>query len=312
MQRRHYLVTGGSGFLGRYIVGGLVAQGEAVTVLGRRPVEGAAYVPGDLCDAQIEPGPACDVVVHAAGLAHVVPQTEEESARFFAVNAEGTKRLLHALKRAGRLPQAVVLVSTVAVYGRQTGTLLDEDTPRAASDPYGLSKRMAEDTLTAWGAECGVRTGIVRLPLVAGHGAPGNLGALIEALARGRYLNVGGGAARRSMVRAEDVAAILPEVARVGGVYHLTDGYHPSYAALSAALAEALGRRPPRNLPLPLARLGARLGDAVEAVTGRRVPLSRRTVTKLTSTLTFSDTRARQALGWHPAAVLDHVVDLIP
>jgi nucleoside-diphosphate-sugar epimerase len=309
-ERRHSsmrsLVTGGTGFIGRYLVDHLRERGDDVVVFVRRPATGAAQVVGDLTDPTLDLGAETfDVVYHVAGQAHVVPATPEEAERFYAVNARGTEHLLAALDRQDTLPEAVVLVSTVAVYGRDEGVLLDEDTPRAATDPYGDSKREAEDLVLDWGERRSVRIGIVRLPLVAGPEAPGNLGAMVRALARRRYLGIGDGTARRSMVWVEDVARILPVLAQRGGVYHLTDGTHPSFAELEAALADALGRRVPRHLPLAVARLGGRVGDVVQRVTGWRPPLTTRTVNKMTTTLTFSDTRARADLGWSPTPVLD-------
>jgi nucleoside-diphosphate-sugar epimerase len=264
------------------------------------------HVVGDLTDPTLNLGKEnFNIVYHVAGRAHVVPATPEQAERFYAVNARGTEHLLAALDRHNTLPEAVVLVSTVAVYGRNEGVLLTEDTPRAATDPYGNSKRKAEDLALDWGERHGVRVGIVRLPLVAGPDAPGNLGAMVRALARRRYLGIGEGAARRSMVWVEDVARILPVVAERGGIYHLTDGEHPSFDELEVALANALRRRPPLHLPQVVARLGGHMGDAVQAMTGWRPPLTSRTVNKMTTTLTFSDARARADLEWSPTPVLE-------
>jgi len=113
------------------------------------------------------------------------------------------------------------------------------------------------------------------------------------------------------MVLASDVGAILPRVAGTSGVFHLTDGYHPSFAELETVLAGALGRKQPRRLSPRLARLGARLGDAVQGISGLRMPFTGRTLRKMTATLTFSDNRARQDLGWKPSYVLDHAAELV-
>ena len=115
----------------------------------------------------------------------------------------------------------------------------------------------------------------------------------------------------RSMVLASDVSRILPKVADAGGIFHLTDGHHPSFAEMELALAIAMGMRIPRRLPLGLARAGARFGDAIQRLTGLRVPLNTRTLTKMVSTLTFSDQRAREVIGWEPSRVLDRVGELI-
>ena len=311
MSRPHFLVTGGSGFLGRQVLPSLVTE-ATVTVLSRRPVERFFTIATDLTAPDLDLGDKFfSTVYHLAGWAHCVPRTEAEREMFFRVNAGGTRNLLRALERTGHLPEVFVLISTVAVYGVETGTLLDESTPCRAGDAYGASKREAEEAMTEWGQRQGVRTAIVRLPLVAGPGAPGNLGAMVRGLRRGTYVGLGSGAARRSMVWAAEVGRILPKIARVGGVFHLTDGHHPSFAELEAALAKALAKKSPWRLPLGVARLGAWTGDRLNQWTRWNVPLNTRSLTKMTSTLTFSDERAAKELGWNPSRVVDHAAELV-
>jgi nucleoside-diphosphate-sugar epimerase len=134
---------------------------------------------------------------------------------------------------------------------------------------------------------------------------------MVSAIAAGRYLGVGTGTARRSMVRLADVAEVFPKIAVVGGVFHLTDGFHPSFAELESAIAAALDRRPPLRLPTPLARAAAVAGDVLELLVRRRMPFNHRTLVKMTSTLTFSDEKARRLLGWQPTRVLDFVRELL-
>lgn len=297
------LVTGACGFLGRIVSVELESSGIDVDRLDRSIAPGV-YSADLVAGAPALPGEGYDSVFHLAGKAHVVPRTDEERQQFFDVNVQGTANLLKALEQQDRLPESFVLVSTVAVYGRDVGEGLNEDTPRDATDPYGLSKRQAEDLVLEWGERNGVVIGIVRLPLVAGSGAPGNLGAMISAMRRGRYAGIGDGSARRSIVNAIDVAAVLPTVGETGGIYHLTDGQHPSFAEIEAAIARALERPMPRRIPFAVAKMGAAIGDAVVKATGKRFPLTTRSLGKMTSTLTFDDAHARAKLGWAPAPVL--------
>jgi nucleoside-diphosphate-sugar epimerase len=306
------LVTGGSGFVGHRVVRFLVERGREVTVLDRSPVEGVATVRVDLGRSPIDlPRRGFRHVYHVAGLAHLVPQTTEEERLFTTVNVDGTRNLLEGLERCDERPRTFVLASTVAVYGVEEGHLLDETTPRRAVDPYGLTKRQAEDLVLEWGERHAVRTSVIRLPLVWGPGAPGNLGRMVQAIAAGRYLGVGGGEARRSLVRLADVVDTLPRLEEAGGVFHLTDGHHPSFAELEAALAAALGRRRPWRLPLPLARAAAAAGDALGSLTGRRMAFGRLALSKMTSSLTFSDEKARRELAWAPGRVLDSVREIL-
>jgi nucleoside-diphosphate-sugar epimerase len=311
MSAARYLVTGGRGFLGQYVVRALEAQGSQVTVLGRTVTNGERALCRDLAAGPLDLGEACfDAVFHVAGMAHRVPRTEAERQLFFRVNVDGTRNLLDALSRSSRLPEAVIFVSSVSVYGLEAGHLLDESTPRKAEDAYGASKRAAEDLLTEWSRRHGVPASIVRLPLVVGPGAPGNLGRMIRSLQRGRYLGIGAGLTRRSMVLASDVARFLPRISGHRGVYHLTDGHHPSFAELESALSDALQQRQPWRLPLSAARAGARVGDLLQHVTGVSIPLNSRTLMKMTSTLTFSDERAQEELGWRPSRVLDQISEV--
>lgn len=302
-----WLITGGTGFLGRHIVQALGPKES--TLLTRRPVEGFSFEIGDLAGGRIELRKTYTSVVHAGGLAHKVPKTPEEKTAFFQVNLEGTRKLLTALE--ANPPKAFVFVSTVAVYGVEQGTQLDESAPLQATDPYGESKRLAEEEVSAWCQKRGVFCSILRLPLLTGRLAPGNLGAMVAAIKRGRYLRIGGGQARRSMVRAWDIANALPVIAKSEGIFNLTDGCHPSFAELEATICKATNRPLPKNLPLALAKAGGIAGDIIEKLAGRRFPLTSRVVTKMTSTLTFSDAKARAAFGWSPEPVLSHPEELL-
>ncbi len=103
------------------------------------------------------------------------------------------------------------------------------------------------------------------------------------------------------MVLAEDVAKIIPKVAEIGGIYNLTDGYHPSFKELSMLIAKQLNKKPPLNLPSFLVRIIAFAGDLL----GSRAPLNSDKLKKITSDLTFDDTKARRILDWNPSLVLE-------
>ena len=308
-----WLVTGASGFVGAALARRLEASSDRVWRLSRTAA-GPRAIACDLSSGQAGDWAATlevDAVCHAAGLAHLVPRNAAERDRFFAVNEHGTRRLLRALERAPRLPASFVLVSTVAVYGREHGEEIDERTSRDAREPYGLSKRLAEDAAVEWCERHGVRWSIVRLPLVVGPGAPGNLRAMVEGLRRGAYVGIGPGAARRSVVAVDDVADVLPRLAEKGGAFHLTDGRHPSVREIEEGLTAALGKRPPRRLPLGLARPLAAAGTLFESVSRKRFPFTRRTLSKMTSTLTFCDAKARRELAWSPEDVCAKLPELL-
>lgn len=240
-----------------------------------------------------------EMVVHVAGKAHSVPKGESEKLEFHNVNVVGTQNLLEGLTNSG-LPKFFIFISSVAVYGKDFGSEIDESAALGAIDPYGKSKIEAERIIFNWCKNNHVICTILRLPLIIGPNPPGNLGAMVKSIKKGYYFNVAGGKANKSMVLAEDVANALLNVAQVGGIYNLTDGYNPSFAELSNHISEQLSKGKPMNVPLFIAKIAAKFGDLI----GNKAPLNSAKLAKITSDLTFNDTKARLAFGWDPKPVL--------
>ena len=286
------LLTGAHGFLGTHLLEGL--KEHQVFTLGRHRED---HISADI-SVGIPELPAVEMVIHAAGKAHQVPKNEQEAQRFHQINVEGTRRLAEAIARNGNLPETFVFISTVAVYGIETGLLIDETTALSGTTPYAMSKINAERYLTDWGASHGVNMIMLRLPLIVGHNAPGNLGAMVRNIRRGTYARIGDGEARRSMVMASDVAGLIPKLKGRQGVYHLTDGIHPSFAQLEDHIAAAYGKRI-RAIPPRIASLLARVGDLIPGS-----PFNSYRYGKLRQSLTFSHQKAVTELNWEPTPVL--------
>lgn len=293
------LLTGASGFLGRYILQTLIENGHVVTSIGRSSNSSI------VCDLSVhEPTlqEPVDWVVHAMGKAHIVPVTDAESQDFFDVNVRGTMHLCHAIEKLAVLPKRMVFISTVAVYGLDEGTLINEQAPLSGTSPYAKSKIEAEAYLTEWSKHHQVKLIIFRLPLVAGSNPPGNLGAMIQGIQTGRYFNINDGKARKSVVLAQDVANAIIETADITGIYNLCDGYHPSFAELAAQISHQLGKKQPHNIPAWVALPAAFAGNFL----GSKAPLNCERLRKITATLTFDDQLARDTFGWQPKRVTDH------
>lgn len=241
-----------------------------------------------------------DLIVHSAGKAHVVPRSKSEKKEFYDVNVLGTLNLLKGLEKSG-LPQKFVFISSVSVYGQEIGNDINEEHALLAKDPYGLSKIEAEKLVQNWCDDNQIICSILRLPLLVGKTPPGNLGAMTKAIQKGYYFNIGGGKAKKSMVLAKDVASFILKVAPVGGIYNLTDGVHPSFSQLSREISKK--KKHQFNLPLSLAKIIGKFGD----VLGNKSPINSSKVKKITSDLTFNDSKARKLLDWNPESVLDYL-----
>lgn len=240
-----------------------------------------------------------DVVLHAAGKAHVVPKTEAEKQVFFDVNYQGTVNLCSALEMAG-IPKCLVFISTVAVYGCEFGEMIDETHPLNGDSPYAKSKIMAEEYLTQWCLDHQVRLAILRPSLLAGKNAPGNLGAMVNGIMKGFYMNIAGGKVRKSVLMAEDIARLLPLLEGKGGIYNVCDTRQPTFGEISMSVAKQLGKRKPINIPYWMAWCMAKVGDLL----GSKAPINSYKLEKMTKSLTFSNEKARKELGWEPMDVL--------
>lgn len=289
------LFTGGTGFLGQN-VRPLLDSLYDVTTCGITPED---MVKANLAEEIPELSQQYDIVLHACGKAHVVPKTEAEIQSFYDVNYQGTVNLCKGLEKAG-IPRTIVFVSTVAVYGCDSGELISEDHPLEGTTPYAKSKIMAEEFLRTWSDKNGVILGILRPSLLAGKGAPGNLGAMVQGIREGFYFNIAGGKTKKSIMMAEDIAHILPLITEKGGTYNVCDNYQPSFGELSASVASQLGKRKPMSIPYWLAWLLSKVGDLL----GPRFPINSAKLGKMTASLTFSNEKARRELGWEPLDVL--------
>jgi len=98
-----------------------------------------------------------------------------------------------------------------------------------------------------------------------------------------------------------DVAKFILPASKVGGVYNLTDGYHPSFCEFSSLITSQLGLKNAFNMPILLAKFVAFLGD----ISFGFMPIDSLKLSKLTNSLTFNDTQARNSFGWKPQHVLN-------
>lgn len=291
------LFTGASGFLGNNIRP-LLEKTYKVDTVGLSSGD-------DICVNLVSSVPNLsehyDVVLHAAGKAHVVPKTPAERQAFFDVNYQGTVNLCKALELSG-LPNSLIFISTVAVYGCDSGELITEEHPRNGKSPYAESKIMAENYLIDWCEKNNVTLGILRPSLLAGQNPPGNLGKMVHGIKSGFYMNIAGGRAKKSVLMAEDIARILPLIENVGGVYNVCDSYHPNFGEISISVAKQLSKRKPISIPYWVAWCIAKVGDLI----GNRFPINTYKLEKMTQNLTFSNLKARKELNWEPLDVLSN------
>ena len=289
------LFTGSSGFLGKNVKSLLLEKYDISTV-GR----------SDECDYIVDLSmeepcfkESFDVVFHAAGKAHVVPKSQKEEDEFFLVNLTGTKNLCNSLEKTG-VPKNFIYVSTVAVYGCESGFDIDESYPLNGKAPYALSKIQAEQFLQSWCEKNNVCLSIIRPSLIAGPNAPGNLGSMVNGIKKGKYLSIAGGKARKSVLMVQDIARLIPLLEDKGGIYNVCDNTQPSFRELEEIICKQLDKKLPYSIPLYLAKFLAKIGDLI----GSRAPINSNRLSKIIKPLTYSNKKACTELGWSPLNVL--------
>lgn len=307
-RKKNILITGASGFLGSYIKKEFDCDDAyQVWTLGRK-TNSNHHISCDISTSSIElPDIYFEKVIHVAGKAHIIPKTTAEKQAFFDVNVEGTQHLLNALTALSKPPPMIIFISSVAVYGRQTGSLIIESTPLEATTPYGISKIQAEERIVRWSEQHNCSYLNLRLPLIAGANPPGNLGAMKHAISKQRYPKIINNKARKSIVVAQDVAKLIKKVTNKKGTYNLTDGFHPSFQQIERAIEKRLNTRIKFAVPKWGISSIALIGDMLEKVLKKEMPISSERLEKITKDLTFDDTLAREKLDWNPSSALSFI-----
>lgn len=145
MNGTRVLVTGGSGFIGQYLMAELTKRGAIVlgTCIGNRQTED--LVPVTLFETEklkslIEEFKP-DWIVHLAAIALV---THGDIEQIYGVNVLGTENLFNAVLSSDIKRPKMLLASTAGVYGNQDAEFLHEGLPYNPMNHYSYSKMVME------------------------------------------------------------------------------------------------------------------------------------------------------------------------
>jgi dTDP-glucose 4,6-dehydratase len=263
-------VTGGSGFIGRWLLESLLWANESlgldvhITVLTRDPEGFARRAPhlaharhvellrGDIQAFEF-PAARIDRVVHLAAETNT-QLTNPDPEVYFDVIVGGTRRVLDLVERLEAT--SLMIVSSGAVYGNQplTAESLSEDDPYAPlptrpGAAYGEAKRSAELLAYARAARVGFSLTVARcfafvgpyLPLDSGF-AVGNF--IRDAINAREIIVNGDGSPRRTYMYASDMAAWLWSIAvegRPGRPYNVGSDHVVTIAQLARLVASSAG-----------------------------------------------------------------------
>ena len=296
------LVTGASGFVGLALLQRLkqsVDHDVRGVLRSETPVLSVGtditVVPGlDVDTAWQEALAGINVVIHTAARVHVMNDTlADPLAEFRRVNVEGTLNLARQAADAG--VRRFIFVSSIKVNGEDTphGKPFTEDDTPAPVDPYGISKREAEERLRQLAAETGLEVVIIRPPLIYGPGVKANFLNLLKIVDKGLPLPLASITNARSLLYLgnliDAIVLCIDHPQAAGQVFLVSDGEDVSTSELIRRVATALDRRA-RLLPFPpsLMRLAGKL-------TGKSMAVDR-----LLGSLVIDSGKIRRELGWTP------------
>ena len=239
-------VTGGTGFVGQWLVAHLLDAGDEVVVADKElEITDEAAVRAAIGDAHP------DAVYHLAAQAHV-GESWEAPLRTFSINAGGTLCVLEAARALRPLP-SVVLLSSAEAYGVVDPARLPvgEDTPLRPVTPYAASKAAAE--LLGLQAALGSKLPVVRVRqfnMIGPGQSPSFLvAALAQRLARAErdgadHIMVGNLSPRRDFVDVRDAVRayrLLAERGEPGEVYNVCTGNDIAAEDIAHRLMELVG-----------------------------------------------------------------------
>jgi UDP-glucose 4-epimerase len=149
------LITGGTGFIGSFVVRSLLEIGEIPVVLDIRELGDSlrdfigkfVYVKGEVTDFDVLvrtiEGYGIDRVIHLAALLQFGCERNPQKA--IEVNVQGTLKVLEASRSTGI--KKIVYASSVAVYGPQAGLITEESSILLNLSLYGATKLLGESLL---------------------------------------------------------------------------------------------------------------------------------------------------------------------
>lgn len=260
-------VTGASGFIGRRVVEMGLEKGHEMVAFIRNPTKfgndllGKVKVfKGDITvkedsKAFVE---YCDVIVHAAAtVTDWAPKEEYQRS-----SIDGTR---YVLEHVVGTKKKLVLVSSIAVYGRDLEKNCTEDMPlREPVGNYAWAKQEQEKLVIKYGAEQGVIYSIVRPGNIFGPKSPPWVHEYIAAMKKGPIL-IGGGK-QQSLTYIDNVSELIlmaaVKNAANGQIYNGTDDQEISWLEYATAISKTLNLKKPSGIGLGL---GLNLGKIMGA-----------------------------------------------
>lgn len=241
-------VTGGTGFVGRFLTAELTKEGHQVTILSRRAgkssqQEGVFFIQGD----PVEKGPwqekvaGHDVVVNLAGASIFRRWTKRARKEISESRIITTRNIVEALFAERGKVSTLLSTSAVGFYGGRGDEELDESSRAGEGFLASLTREWEAAALDA--AKAGVRVVLCRLGVVLGPEG-GALQKMIPAFRRGMGSPLGGGRQWMAWIHCDDLVEAMKFLisgSDISGAVNCVAPFPVTNREFTKALAEAFG-----------------------------------------------------------------------
>ncbi len=306
----NYLITGATGFIGPYLVGKLISEGNKCRCLvrdkGNRNIQqgaGIELVQGDITDINSLKGIAerIDCIFHMATLGHMNNFTVTEE-MFMKVNVDGTQNIMKEAIKAG--VKKIVHCSSVAAMGICSDVPATEESICNPHHAYGRSKLAAEKEVIRMVKEEDLPAVIVRFSMVYGPGDPRDMLKLTRLAKKGMFPKIGNRPKLTPLVHVNDAVTglmLASEKGRRGEIYLITNRESMPFDEIRKVLQKTLEvKRVPLYVPELAALLIASLCEKTFTIIGKVPPVSRKNIESTLADRVFSIEKAERELGFYP------------
>lgn len=232
------LVTGSNGFIGSNLLPKLQVLGYEIIGLNSKDGDVASEITWENL-------PEVDVVIHLAAKS-LVPESWEKSYDYLRCNLLGT---LNALNYCKKHNSKLIFISSY-LYGNPEILPIKESAKIIASNPYALSKKLAEDTCEFFSKNENINVDIIRPFNVYGPGQSNNylIQTVISQIKNSDVINVKDLEPKRDYIFIDDVSdAIILSIQSTGNfnVFNLGSGESYSVLEIINLIQEQLGTNHP-------------------------------------------------------------------
>jgi nucleoside-diphosphate-sugar epimerase len=306
------LVTGGTGFVGRYLVRELNSRKYLCRLLIRSSsdiswLDGLKDIDlweGDVTRAETLVGIAEDVdyVFHLAAEGHVSAISNEAYEKFVRVNVDGTKNLISECGKHN-LTKFVHFSSTAAM-GLIKKKVVDETNAPRPSTPYQKSKLRSEEAALNIGRNLGVPVVVLRPCMIYGVYGEGEFFKMSQLMRKGLFPRIGQGRNLTPLVHVKDVvqgAIKAAERGMPGDVYLLASENSIELTTMRNLVMEGWrGKAPYPYLPVWFVFFVAWCLEILGKLTGKPPIATRKNIDSTVWDRKFSIAKAKKELGYSP------------